>query len=328
MNADNLREYKKLVSTVQEELQRNTGWISKYDSYAKNLLKNEKAFIDARKLFREYPPLHIYLTMGIVNNNQKQFDLRYLGQSVGTINVKDESVMLKVSDSQAENSRKYYGYKLGTMNVPWGSDGKAAAFRRFFKSEVQGMPRQKEHMYESALFSEMGKKKSDNKALCNITTVGFANTRIHMKTAVKGSSSGEVNDKGGGEIDLLCRRSIKAGRGESRLVVIEIKDENKKSESFDKVMKQAISYAVFMSELIHSGAGENWMKIWGMKNQKRNSMTIDCVVAMPQGKTIPGYAGDRIELNNGHALELHYIEITGKVDSQHSEDVSFHTSMK
>ncbi len=119
---------------------------------------------------------------------------------------------------------------------------------------------------------------------------------------------------------MFCRRSIKAGRGESRLVVIEIKDENREDESFDVAMKQAISYAVFIRELIRSDAGKYWMELWGMENQKRTGFVIDCVVAMPEGITKPDYAGNRIELTNEDGsrdyIELHYIMMTGvKADS-------------
>ena len=332
MDSKVLADYKDWALKVQDELRKDKKWISQYSTYANNMIKNESDFSEARKAYREFPPLHSYLTIGKVDKNQKKFDLRYLGQSVGTIVVKDGMAKLHVSKTQADNSKIYFGYELGAFGgVDWSKDEKATMFRRFFRTEIKGLPRQKEHMYESALFSELEKGSSANKTLCGITTVDFAKTRIHMKTAVKASDSGtgtlEISDKGG-EIDLFCRRSIKPGRGESRLVVIELKDENKSSESFDKAMKQAISYAIFIRELIYSEAGEDWMKIWGMQYQKRQGFTIDCVVAMPQGKTVPSYAGDRIELDNDDALELHYIEITSKVDGENAEDVEFNTSMR
>ena len=158
-----------------------------------------------------------------------------------------------------------------------------------------------------------------------------------MKTAVKASAAGKKNlievSGAGGEIDLFCRRSIKTGRGESRLVAIEVKDENKKDESFDMTMKQAISYAVFIRELIHSKAGDNWMELWGMKNQKKTGFTIDCVVAMPKGETHPSYSGkETINLENEDGtvdcLELHYLEITSHIGEDSAEDVLFDTSMK
>ena len=333
MDSKVLADYKDWALKVQDELRKDKKWISQYSTYANNMIKNESDFSEARKAYREFPPLHSYLTIGKVDKNQKKFDLRYLGQSVGTIVVKDGMAKLHVSKTQADNSKIYFGYELGAFGgVDWSKDEKATMFRRFFRTEIKGLPRQKEHMYESALFSEIGKKSSINKTLKNIQTVDFANSRIHMKTAVRASDSGkkgamELSDTGG-EIDLFCRRSIKAGRGESRLVVIEIKDENKKSESFDKAMKQAISYAVFIRELIYSKSGDDWMKLWGMQNQKKRGFTIDCVVAMPQGETVPSYAGEKIELDNGDHLELHYIEITSKVDRKNSEGVSFKTSMK
>ncbi len=89
-------------------------------------------------------------------------------------------------------------------------------------------------------------------------------------------------------------------------------------------MKQAISYGVFVRELIHSEAGKNWMDLWGMKNQRHEKLIIDCVVAMPEGETKPSYNGELIGIGKDDYLELHYMELTN-IDN---DDVSFNTSME
>ena len=324
------KEYEEWARYISEILREDRSWVELYKDYAIRLIKNMKGYIESRSRFREPAPLHIYLSVGRVKDNKKEFDLRYLGQSVGCIVVKnDESVNLVVSDKQAENNNKYFGYDLGPIkSANWSNSADAREFRKFFKEDSKGMPRQKEHMVESALFSETGKRSSATKTLCNITPVSYAGTRIHMKTAVRASDSGKkgcatVSDAGG-EIDLLCRRSIKSGRGESRLVVIEIKDKNEKSESFDTTMKQAITYGVFIRELIISEAGEYWMELWGMKNQKHAGFTIDCVVAMPEGETKPSYNGDILSVGDSDNLQLHYMEFTN-IDP---DNVQFKTSME
>ncbi len=323
------KEYEEWANYISQILQEERSWVKFYTDYAGKLIKNRKEYSESRSKFREPRPLRAYLTIGIVKDNKKKFDLRYLGQSVGCIVVKsDGGVCLEVSDTQAKNSQEYFGYKLGEIKgANWSNSLEAKEFRRFYREECEGTPRQKEHMVESALFSETGKRSSKNKTLCNITPVAYAGTRIHMKTAVSASASGKKGSAtvsaAGGEIDLLCRRSIKAGRGESRLVVIEIKDENKKTESFDAAMKQAISYGVFIRELIHSEAGKYWMDLWGMKNQKHEGFRIDCVVAMPEGETKPSYKGECIKIGENDYLELHYMELTN-IDH---DDVIFNTSM-
>ena len=308
-------DYQEWANVVQKRLMEDQSWVKQYKDYAKKMIKNREAFKDARKCFNVWKPLYAYLTIGKIKDNNISFDLRYLGQSVGSIDVKGDKALFSVNSKQSKNSKKYFGYDLGEYNrVDWKNEGKE--FRKFFRDDCKGKPRQKEHMVESALFSELGKTSSKDKTLCNITPITYASTRIHMKTAVSASKS--KNDKievssTGGEIDLLCRRSIKMGRAESRIVVIEIKDENKKNESFDMTMKQAISYAVFIRELIYSDAGMYWMDLWGMEKQKKQDFIIDCVVAMPKGKTKPGFERKKIKDINRDGkdcIELHFMELS------------------
>lgn len=332
MNSELKKNYEDWTNYISNILKSDKSWVDQYKEYAIYLTKNRKGFKDARRRFHEVAPFHFYLSIGRVKGSKKVFDIRYLGQSVGMIIANNDNVKLVVNETQSINSEKYFGYDLGVIEgVDWSSSKVAKNFRSFYKGDCVGLPRQKEHMVESALFSETGKTSSKTKSLCNIQPVSYAGTRIHMKTAVKASEAGkeiaEVSSSGG-EIDLLCRRSIKRGRGESRLVVIEIKDENKKKESFDTTMKQAISYGVFLRELIHSEAGGLWMDLWGMGNQKKEGFIIDCVVAMPRGETSPGYNGDKITIYDNESapdyLELHYMELT----SIKADDVVFESSMQ
>lgn len=335
-----LPEYRLWAEKVQAELRRDTSWIPQYKAYAESMLDeaNCKMYTKASARFRVPHPLYAYLTIGEVDKRRKTafFDLRYLGQSVGTVRVKDDAVTLTVTEDRAANSKRFFGYSDGAFeDKNWRDSTEAKRFRAYFKGDKNlagtaksGRPHSDEHMLESALFSELGKKSSKNKTLLNIQPVSYAKTRIHMKTALAASKAGKnesVSDsRTGGEIDCLCRRKVK--KGESRLVAIEIKDENKVSESFDMVMKQAISYAVFLQELIHSEAGEAWKAIWGMGKQYTDAVAIDAVVAMPEGKTKPGYSGERIEFDNGDFIELHYIEITSSISPENSEDVKFKSS--
>lgn len=311
------------VGKVDEELMQNQSWIDTYNEYAEKMIENQKSYVDGKK-FRVRKPLHAYLTIGNVKDKCLSFDLRYLGQSVGTIKIKNQKRLLFVDKDHATNNKTYFSYTMGVVNgVDWNSSKEAKEFRKFFRDESVGTPRQIEHMVESALFSEFEKTKSSEKCLCNITPVDYASTRIHMKSAVKASDSKKnilsVSETGG-EVDILCRRSVKAGRGESRLVVIEVKDENKSNESFDMAMKQALSYAVFIRRLIYSKAGESWMKLWGMQNQKRSGFVIDCAVAMPKGGTKFSFPGKRIGIENERGemdyFELHFLELLPGSDSE------------
>lgn len=327
---DLINEYSEFANLVHIKLCENMEWIQQYKNYANILLSQKEKYMDARKLFRRSNSLYYYLTIGKIQKGILAFDVRYLGQSVGTINVEKEKVYLSVSESQASNSKKWFGYELGVIDkIKWKD---AKDFRKFYQEDIEGCPRQREHMVESALFSEFEKKSSVNKTLKHIQPIEYAGTRIHMKTAVSASKAGKKDvvavSNVGGEIDCLCRRNDSAFS--SRLAAIEIKDENKNSESFDKAMKQAISYAVFLRDLIRSDAGEAWKEIWQMQNQYKNQIIIDAVVAMPQGTTKPSYAGEKIYLDceggSQDCIELHYIEITSVINANSSEDVNFNSS--
>ncbi|WP_027407067.1 hypothetical protein [Anaerovibrio sp. RM50] len=322
------KDYEDWVNKVQKELETNKDeWVERYGEYAKKMVANSAIFSEAKGQFNKIKPLYVYLTIGKVKDKELKFDLRYLGQSVGTIKVKDNIPKLSV-DEKKNNSSIYFGYDLGAIkDEDWSKGPNAKKFRDYYINHATGAPRQEEHMVESALFSELEKTTSVNKTLCGIQPVSFENTRIHMKTALKASAAKHDDveqSKTGGEVDILCRRKI---GNKSRLVVIEVKDENIKKESFDAAMKQAISYAVFISELIHSDAGKDWMKIWGMENQIKEKYVIDCVVAMPKGDTEPSYAGEQIEIpGTGDKLELHYMILQSDLEEMKSGTVKFEHS--
>ena len=101
---------------------------------------------------------------------------------------------------------------------------KLSSLGHFFKSGIDSskLPRQKEHMVENALYSEMDKKSSANKTICYIQPLKFANTRNSHENGslllVKQNPMKLIRQRGG-EIDLLCRRKCSATI--SRLVAIE-----------------------------------------------------------------------------------------------------------
>ena len=99
-------EYQVWANEVQNKLKEDSSWVGVYKDYAIKMIKNKEEFIKARRKFRVYQPLKAYLTIGKIKDKKVSFDLRYLGQSVGTIEVKDEKVLLSVDFDQAKNSQK------------------------------------------------------------------------------------------------------------------------------------------------------------------------------------------------------------------------------
>lgn len=308
-----MEKYQLWAEKVQQELQRNTDWIERYDDYADDILRNKDKIYKYRKNFHVPKPLGCYITMGNSKDGKTVYDLRYLGQSVGDISInKDHDLVLNVS----EDKMKYFELskcddfkEIGRIeNESWSNGKKARVFRKFYREIVdkEKLPRQKEHMVEARLFQELSKQIGIDKQLRDIQPIEFAGCLTHMKTAVPASKSskGIISvSNAGGEIDIFCRRKVSSK--ESRLTVIEVKDKVEKNESFEEAMFQAISYAVFIRELLYSSSGSKWMQIWGINGKNKDAFTINAVVAIPIcDEEVPNFRGQRVILGKD-IIELH-----------------------
>lgn len=351
-SSDMLREYQDFAEQVQQLLRSDMQWQNVYARYAGKLLESKDAMTAKRKTMgrqEDMGLLYCYTTMGAVEGSAGfDFDLRFLGQSVGRIKLKNGMPLLQVKDEQEKNSQNYFGYDVGEINwEDWKTGERAEAFRAFYRAAGEAMdkfPRQKEHMVESALFSELEKKTGATKALKGIQPVTcIPGVRLHMRTSLAASDSARglpklSLDGKGGDIDVFCRRHgyglVPVNR--SRLTVIEVKDENESGETFHLAIKQAIAYAVFIRELARSQCGPQWMELWGLGNQpwQTEGFTIDAVAAMPKGNTkqFP-FAGMKLELRGGKAedladwIELHYIAFQGEDQPRDGQDIRFETSL-
>ena len=308
-----MEKYQVWAEAVQKELQSNTDWVEVYKNYAEDMLENKSKIEECKKRFNVPKPLECYVTLGNIAKGKTIYDLRYLGQSVGEIHIENDKPILVVSEKKAEASEKYFGYEIGGISGElWATGAKAKAFRNFYKKVVdkEKFPRQKEHMVEAKMFQELSKSTGIDKQLKYIQPIKFAGCFTHMKTAVAASKSKDGHlsvTNAGGEIDIFCRRKINPR--ESRLTVIEVKDKVERNESFEEAMFQAISYAVFVRELLKSSAGSMWMQIWGMNSKKTDGITINAVVAIPiSNEVVPDFHGQKILLEND-IIELHYMAL-------------------
>lgn len=327
---EEIQKYQAWAEKVQKMLQEDPNWKKRYEKYATGIIEKGTPKIEqCRKKFRVPDPLACYLTLGNSINGKPVFDLRYLGQSVGEIQIKEDRPILVVSTGKAENSDKFFGYDVGPCDEPWATGAKAKAFREFYKNRVDKskFSKQHEHMVEARLFQELAKTRGLDKQLKQIQPIKFANCFTHMKTALAAShaNEGEISvSEHGGEIDIFCRRKV---GNESRLTVIEVKDKPERNESFKEAMFQAIAYAVFIRELIHTPHGSKWLGIWGINNIKTSGITINAVVAIPvSDEVIPDFRGQSIKLGND-TIELHYMAL-GKDVLEADGAVYFETSLK
>lgn len=147
-----------------------------------------------------------------------------------------------------------------------------------------------EHEVENALLVEFRKKIGAEKVLHNIQPVLLHGNFFQMPTPLKASTHDpEYVKHSGGGIDMLARIKTE-GNCHTRLCVIEIKDENKASESQKTAMSQAITYATFVAKLLTEQL--DWMEFFMGHKTKRNrnsrcldQFDIEVVTIMPEGIT-------------------------------------------
>lgn len=292
-------ELEKFVESIEEKLESNLYWQSRFDGYLDNIRRFNAEKIDNENKFRLNENLSCYSS---ISQEKDRFDLRYLGQSVATIYVVDEEVKFELR-------KNFNSYFQGLENLKgcdaWNSE-KGKQFRKYFKDMNENDVRVKspEHRAESALLKEFSKRTRKDKLLPNIQPVKLHNCFFQMPTPL-GASGDDVNmssnGKGGG-IDIMAR--IKLVSGESRLTIFELKDETKKQETPDKVIRQAIAYSIFVAHLLEYN--EEWWYQLGFSKEPKNKI-INVATLMPLSNEFDGknYENKIIHLKNGYRLELH-----------------------
>ena len=132
-----------------------------------------------------------------------------------------------------------------------------------------------------------------------------------MKTPLLASDKTGVKLEGragrGGGIDLFTRTRTD---GDVRLNVMELKDEYTNGEPPEKVIRQAIKYAVFIQQLLRSDSGTIWWKLFGFSKPLPEKLVINATCVMPtnsNGENDKSFAKQRISIDGIDEIELHYI---------------------
>lgn len=308
-------------------------WVKAYTEYAKSILKNKEKYNENRGLFRLHFPFYAYSSIGKAKRNSKAsiYDLRVCGHSVGTISakvnkLKEREVHLSVSKRKINTIKKYFlpiddkrldnlvekcGDKKGGIKIDWVKD--SANRERFLKLFLNNNFASKklfseEHRIENLLLSEFSNKKC-KKIIGNIQPIKLGHSFFQLTTPISASNhqptfSMSKNGASGGGIDILARISHKKNNRDSRIAVIELKDENNSTEPAKDVMFQALSYATFIAYLLkyREDLGEKWWKIF--KHNKGSKLPaeiiIDVVILMPKGNLEEGSL-DSINIPEIHA---------------------------
>lgn len=303
-------DYRPIIAETRKLLNAHNEWQKRYADYAVKLSENENFIRASRSRFREWSPLKLYLNTTNAKNAKKTvtFELRYLGQTVAELNCDHENLSLSTATYELKNQRDFEcGIRL--KNCAW--DGlEARAFRSHFKNRPAIRNKaansgNEEHRIESLLLTEFSKQK--NKALSFIKPVKIAGLRFPMPTPLSASDHSKVeyaNFHGGG-IDILARTGT--GGLNTRLCIMELKDENKKSEPAAIVLKQAIIYTVFIHELLQSDAGAAWWKLFGFGGAIPKKLVLLAACVMPDCKDADiAFAGDEYDID-GDIIQLHYV---------------------
>lgn len=280
-------ECNETVARVQSILKEKTEWTQRYSKYSQVILENLKTIKDKKILFREWKPLHLYMTVGEAKG-QMIFSLRYLGQDVAKLRVNDQNVTISTSKFDVSNKTHFGCHVKLEGDCDWKSV-KAKQFRKFFSDNVitrnnEGK-KNEEHRLESLLLTEFTKNISQDKQIVNIQPVKLAGrARFQMPTPLRASNMTKLEYAGpnGGGIDIISR----VGTGKAtKLCIIEVKDENCTKEPPAKVIQQGLAYAAFIRELLRSKSGNEWWKIFGFGGTLPQSLEIYVACAMPSSAT-------------------------------------------
>lgn len=308
-------EFKSVIENTQRLLLNNTEWIERYGKYAKSIISNIKSIKNKKEKFNQWAPLYLYMSISEAKGDASTFNLRYLGQTVASLNISQNNVVILNTSGFSGKNIRDFGCKVhtGQEGVDWNSD-KAAEFRKHFSKYPSrakgGNKSNEEHGIESMLLTEFSKTARKDKIYPYIQPVRIAKiARFQMPTPFK-ASEGEAEyaklGKGGG-IDIMAR----IGKGKGRkLCIMEIKDEYLEKEPPKAAIKQGLIYATFIRELLRSECGNSWWKIYGLGKDIPKKLVLYVACVMPFSvsieKTDKSFSGRRLNIGKD-VFELHYI---------------------
>ena len=306
----------------------NVEWIERFGNYATDIASNIDKLKEAAKKFHNWKPFNVYLNLSQTKDNSDVFvfSLRYTGQEVADlkVNLKDGAVLIDTTKYDQHN-KDYFDCKIELKSIEWAKAPSAKAFRKFFSElDVSSIStHSKEHEFESLLLTEFSK--SPKTQFKGIKPISIIKARFPMKTPLLASDKNGVKIESrpgrGGGIDLFTRTKVD---GQVRLNVMELKDEYSNSEPPQKVIRQAIKYAVFIQQLLRSQSGPIWWRLFGFSKPLPEKLVINATCIMPsnsKGENDVSFGKKRIKITENDEIELHYIYFD-KIDNSISEKES------
>lgn len=289
---DFVQQLQEHANNVCNILQEEIEWIERYKGYVDILSTLE----DKPLGFRSPGELFPYITLSVAKQNcsvsergKSKYFLRYLGQNVADILVSNETenktreIFFSTKEYQNSN-KKNFEYDIVHDNDNWHLKS-GEIFRKFFngyKERIDGSKRNEEHRIQNLLLRELAKKKGEEKYIKFIQPVRLQRCFLEIPTPFAASNHNPTYaaHRGGG-IDILAR--VKYGP-ETRLGVVEVKDEYKTNENIFQVLNQAVTYACFICKLLRSESGAKWAKLFKFTKPEKllsKPLIVDAIAAMP-----------------------------------------------
>ena len=261
-----IKEASRLLEENRQE------WEPRYKKYVE-AITTAQSKSDMNLPFKLPTNVRVYKTISSVD--KLEYDLRYAGQSIGSMTFEDGKIMLHI-----KKMNKWVGATINSdIDCEWRSN-EASNFRSYFKNcDGTSLTSSPERHIEELLLNDM----SQSNASYLIRPITLLEGYFQMPTPFAASSAVPqyTGCKGGG-IDILA--SVGKGKG-TKLCVIELKDENKKNEPQPHAMKQAAIYATFIAYLLRSNVGEAWWKAFGYESSICNKpISIDVLTLMPHSQ--------------------------------------------
>jgi len=306
-----MKDFEVIRDYVQELLNKEDEWKKRFEVYADIINNNIDNIKNIKSKFNLRDQLFLYINITESKKNHPKFNLRYLGQNVANLSIESNDVIISTSKYNKTN-KDHFNCSIELSNTEWKSN-KAKEFRKHYSNKRARNPKlpkkNNEHRIESLLLTEFSKNKRSEKNLINIQPVKLVGiARFQMPTPISASKKPfkYSNHKGGG-IDILAR----VGTGpNTKLCIMEIKDENKHKDDPMKAIEQGLAYAVFIRELLRSASGETWWKLFGFKLSvpKKLKLSVACVMPLNENKynNDTSFKGKSITIGED-TINIHYL---------------------
>ncbi len=285
-NENLLKEFNAVINETQQLLDSNTEWITRYDTYADVMISKLELINKIRGQFREWSPLKIYIHTTSIKQAVSSvfFDVRYLGQNVARLTGHLNGIHKLSTSNFDETNLRDFDCPIKLKNVDWTSP-EATTFRKFYKDrqalriKADSNKRNEEHRLESLWLTELSKK--ENKVLPYVKPVLIENVRFSMPTPISASNHKKIKYSGisGGGIDLFARTGT--GGRNTKLCIMELKDENTRKEPPKDAVKQAVAYATFIRRLLRSTSGDKWWRLFGFNSEIPERLVLYAACVMP-----------------------------------------------